>query len=242
MQLIWLLAIIQLVLSMYAVGAKIFGTCKTCNGVFTSIVPASLGIGLYAIILVLLELRKIRLASLLTFVALCTHGLLVSHLVISDQRCKLCFSAFIGSIALFVAISSADTRIPLMSYAIIGAFVVIVGTLILTMLPIDQRFRFVESIPEQFLPQEDGSVTILMVEGRDCGGCEDFRKVMAPKLQREFGQRLRVVSVGTDQVPVAVTPTFVVGRTRNALKVGASDIPYSTMREWVLAMLSDRLE
>jgi len=196
------------------------------------------GIIFYSAVWAFYAIRKISIAAYLTFSGFCIHGVLVTTLALSGSTCGLCITAFVLSAFLWLSFAARGEDPSLWKYGITACLIIGGSLAVQGFMPEEARFRFVERIPEEYLPGENGQLTLLLIEGDKCRECDEFKKVLGPKLKDEFKDKLRIVTINNDRVRAGALPTYVIGKSRSALRVYRS-IPYSSLREFLIVALAE---
>lgn len=167
------------------------GACRT-DGLSLGLV----GFGFYAVLLLAaLVAGPTRLVFGGIFFGFGVHVMLAAQMMTSGLGCVVCYTAAANS-ALLAGLSVCMERRNLARAAVILPWAVL---LILAWNPTGPS------------PSEPARVRLDVYTQPDCGYCEELEENVLPGIESEFGNRLRVVRRGADELPaLRMTPTLVV--------------------------------
>lgn len=182
--------------------------CATHQGPWASVAP--LGAAGYAALTAIGVLGRPRLFATGTAVAAGIHTALILAMLARGRFCTPCALAAAMAGALF-ATTLARSRTPgrMFAFAYLPAVLLASGpvawALAREQASAREREHFVRA------PRAGSSLSIAVFEQDHCGYCRDFRDLYLPRLEREFGSRIRVdFHAAASTAWVRRTPTIVI--------------------------------
>jgi len=212
------LAAALLLTSIVAFALQETGACGSCalrQGPWSFVAPA--GVIGYSALVAIGFLSPYRLFPIGSAIAASVHTVLLATMVILGRLCPVCIGAAVLALALFVvSLVRCPFRMRLIAAVYVPAVLLASGPAAWALAHEEaletERQAFVRAIQEsRFKPDRDSVLTIQVFEQDHCGYCRDFREMYLPRLERDFGDRMRVRFLpATATNWVRRTPTIVI--------------------------------
>ncbi|MBI2901132.1 MAG: vitamin K epoxide reductase family protein [Planctomycetes bacterium] len=239
------LSVALLLVSIVAVAIQHLQLCGGCalrQGLFSAVAPG--GVFGYGALAVIGWLGPWRLFPWGAAFAAAVHTVLVAAMVMHGHLCIVCVVAATLALALFVVmIVRSNSRLKLIAFAYVPAAILAAGPTSWALAHDEamkkERDAFIRAIRDSHFTEGAADVlTIQVFEQDHCGYCRDFRELYLPRLEREFGPRIRVRFLSaTATTWVRHTPTIVI---ETGLVYEGLPRDYSEIRSAIEAALAAR--
>lgn len=202
---LFLTSVIALVLQQ--IGAC--GSCAIHQGPWTFVAPA--GVIGYAVLVAIGFLSPQHLFPIGAMIAAALHTVLIAAMAVTGKFCPICIVAAALALALLVVtLVQNPLRVKLLAWVYVPTLLVASAPALWALGHEDvlkgERDAFVRG-----LQNRDSVLTIQVFEQDHCSYCRDFREVYLPRLNRDFGDRVRVRFLeATSTTWVRRTPTIVI--------------------------------